>query len=526
MLSKIKDSYQFLILCALCIIFIILKYFTLNTPYFWDESWVYAPAIKAMAQSGISLMPHALSDFFSRGHPLFFFFTGAIWVKLLGSSFISLHLFALAIAISFIFTLFYIVKNLFDSTLALIVSAITLIQPNFISQSAIVLPEIFVSLWAVLTIYHFVKGNRFYYFLFGSLLMLTKESGIVIIASLMAYQCISFFVQKITLHSFKLFMVDSLFAFTPILPFIAFLIIQHSERGYYLYPEHVALLNFNWNNFQEVLKHCYDILFEGQGRILITWSFLIIFGLLYKPIPVFARWAIVIGLMVCVKIFFRYWPLPDWLMILFVGAFTCMFYYFMHIKYATASKQSEKFLATLFITGILYLVFSSINFFTNRYLLLLVPLMVIYFSYYIKTSIQFRPYLPYTWALVIVVLMICNVIFYCNSLGDDSPKYIHGIRLEQEMVKYMEQQHLQKSNIYSNFTMTVALHDKDCGFLTGDSIFTNLAVDLNKNTEYVVYTNVDFDTLWWKRSDTLPNFKIVKKFDYGIAHGRLFKRVL
>src|SRR6185312_9109450 len=169
MLGRLKNSYSFIILCILCIVFIVVKFSTLNTPFFWDEAWVYAPAIREMAKDGISLMPHALSDNYSRGHPLLFFTTGAMWVKLFGSSLFSMHLFALAVAISFIFTLFYIVKNIFaDSTLALLIASITLVQPIFVAQSGLVLPEVFLALWAILTIYHFVKGTRYYYFLFAT----------------------------------------------------------------------------------------------------------------------------------------------------------------------------------------------------------------------------------------------------------------------------------------------------------------------------------------------------------------------
>src|SRR5579863_8345635 len=106
MLSRLKNTYQFYILLILVLVFIIIKFCTLNTPFFWDEGWVYGPAIREMAKNGISLMPDALSDTYSRGHPLLFFVAGAIWVKLFGSTLFTMHLYALTIAICFIFTLY------------------------------------------------------------------------------------------------------------------------------------------------------------------------------------------------------------------------------------------------------------------------------------------------------------------------------------------------------------------------------------------------------------------------------------
>jgi 4-amino-4-deoxy-L-arabinose transferase-like glycosyltransferase len=521
--AKLKDSYQFCILFVLCAVFVCLKIPNLKIPFFWDEAWVYAPGIKVMAKSGASLLPHALADSYSRGHPLLFYCMGAIWVNLFGNSTFSIHLFALGIAVSFAFTLFYIVKKIFDPTLALIVTAITLTLPNFFAQSAIAVPEIFLSLWAILTIYHFVKGNKYYYFLVGTLMMLTKESGIAIIATLMLYPFICFITQKRILPSFKVFIQSSFFAFTPLFSFIAFLIVQHYQRGYYLFPEHLSLLNFNWHAFQETLKGCYDYLFEGQNRIFITWSFLIAFGLLYKPMPFIIRCFIVLGLMTCVKIFFRYWALPDWLMIIVIGLFTSIFYYLMHIKYAPEQKESNKFLAILFLFGIVYLIFSSINFITGRYLFILAPLLVLYFSYYIKIALRFHPVLPYCWAALIMGALVYYSIKICTNTGDESPRYIDSIKLEQQMVKYLEDQNLQKDSIYCKFTMEIALKDTGVGFLSGKP-FSNVNGSLDKNTEYVIYNNVDYDTLWIHGSDSLPQFQIIKTFNYGVANGKLFKR--
>ncbi len=528
MFAKPKESYSFIILCILCVVFVCIKIPNLNIPFFWDEAWVYTPALKTMAHDGLSMLPSGLVDSYSRGHPLLFFFCGALWVKIFGGSFFTLHAFALVIAIGFIFTLYFIVRKLFSSTLALIVSVITLAQPIFFAQAGLVLPEIFLSLWAILTIYHFVKKQWFYYFLFGSLMLLTKESGVIVIASLMLYQAICFSTQKITFQSLKTFVKDSFIAFAPMLSFIAFLIIQHHQRGYYFYPDHIALLNFNWHDFQETLKHLYDYLFEKQGRIYITVSFLALFALFYKPIPIIFRLLIVIGLFTCMKIFFRYWALPDWLMISFIGLFTTALYYFMHIKYAPKAEGTNKILAVIFIIGVLYMVFSSINFFTNRYLFMLVPLMVLYFSFYIKESLQFRVYLPYAWSAIIASLLVYTSIVYgkTSDLGDDSPKYIQSVKMEKMMVNYLEEQKLEQANIYCKFTMAVALKDKNIGFRSDTATFMNVKEVFNKNTEYVIYTTVDCDTLWDKDSDTLPHFQIVKKIDYGTAHGKLFKRIL
>ncbi len=528
MFIKLKDPYPFIVFCFLCIIFICIKIPNLNIPYYWDEAWVYVPGIKAMAHTGISLFPGSLKDAYSRGHPLLFFCTGSLWLKLFGDSFISLHLFALVIAIVFLFTLYYITRKLFDSTMALVVTSITVAQPNFFAQSAITLPEVFLSLWAILTIYHFVVKNYYYYFLFGSLLVLTKESGVAIIGALLIYRLICFLTQKITRDSFYSFLRDSLVTFIPLLIFILFLIVQRYQRGYYFFQNHIDLLSPYWGVLQERFRHCYYNLFIQQGRASITWSFLILFGLFYKQIPATIRLIIIAGLIVSVKIFFRNWAVPAWITLSFIGVCISIYYYWVHIKYVTNSAKTERLLAVLFITIVVFIVFSSINFLLSRYLLIMIPFIILYLTYYVRASFQFRTPFSYTWAAFIMCFVISNAIIYNTNTGDDSPGYIDAVKLQQMMVSYMEQQNMQKDTIYCQKTaIRIAFIDKNSGYLSGNTVFSNFSDRLDSNSKYVLYLNMDFEPpFYFTETDTLPPFQVVKKFDYGVAHGKLFKRIL
>ena len=53
--------------------FIILKWDALFLPYFWDEAWVYMPAIRTMAEKGPSILPGSIEADLYTGHPLFFY---------------------------------------------------------------------------------------------------------------------------------------------------------------------------------------------------------------------------------------------------------------------------------------------------------------------------------------------------------------------------------------------------------------------------------------------------------------------
>lgn len=94
------------VLVLVLVIFTILKIPHLLYPFYWDESWPYVPAIKAMYHHGISLLPNSIDPIISRGHPLFFHAIGALWMNIFGTSNLSLHCFALFISVSFLITIF------------------------------------------------------------------------------------------------------------------------------------------------------------------------------------------------------------------------------------------------------------------------------------------------------------------------------------------------------------------------------------------------------------------------------------
>ena len=196
------------------------------------------------------------------GHPLLFHCTGATWVMLFGTSLYSFHLFALTITLCFAFAFYYVVGKTFNAELAIFTVAICLAQPNIFAQSTLVLPELYVLLWSILTIYSYVKNNYFYYFLFGSFLLLTKETGLIIIASILIYHSIDFASEKLTIQSLKNYGKIVLILLTPLVLFISFLITQHFQKGYFFFPEHLSLINLNWKDLQEKLKSCYDLLFD------------------------------------------------------------------------------------------------------------------------------------------------------------------------------------------------------------------------------------------------------------------------
>nr|HMU05546.1 hypothetical protein [Saprospiraceae bacterium] len=97
----LKSSNQWYLIAVLIylLFWTLLRAQYIDIPFYWDEAWVYAPGIRHMMDSGPSLLPDAIPEFYSRGHPLLFYFLGGIWLKIFGTSFVAYHTFPLTISV-------------------------------------------------------------------------------------------------------------------------------------------------------------------------------------------------------------------------------------------------------------------------------------------------------------------------------------------------------------------------------------------------------------------------------------------
>ncbi|HWB62125.1 MAG TPA: glycosyltransferase family 39 protein, partial [Chitinophagales bacterium] len=130
----------------------IFKWNDLHLPYFWDELGVYTQAADYQYHHGISLMPASVPAWLSRGHPLFFVALSASVLKLFGENVFAAHLFSLFISSVLLFVVYRKTTKYFDSLTALVAVMLLAIQPLFLAQSALVLPEITLALFVLLAL--------------------------------------------------------------------------------------------------------------------------------------------------------------------------------------------------------------------------------------------------------------------------------------------------------------------------------------------------------------------------------------
>ncbi len=156
MLQLLKTRWELLIVL---ILFAIARWPALNYPFYIDESWSYAPGVALMYEHGPSLMPNAIDLFYSRGHPLLFYASAALWMKVFGASHFAQHAFALFISLLTLVAAHEVCLRLFNKTTANFALLIAPLQVMFFVQSAMLLPEMMITLLALLALYFSLCKN-------------------------------------------------------------------------------------------------------------------------------------------------------------------------------------------------------------------------------------------------------------------------------------------------------------------------------------------------------------------------------
>jgi 4-amino-4-deoxy-L-arabinose transferase-like glycosyltransferase len=231
----------------LLILFVIAKWPHLHYPFFWDESWSYAPGVRLMYNHGPSLMPDAIDTFYSRGHPLFFYAAASAWMHLTGGySHFNAHLFALFVTVCLLVTVYTFTRKFAGGAAALVAVASLMVHVGFFVQATSVMPEMMVALFSLLSVSAFADRK---YGLAGiglTLLLFTKESSIVAGFVLGIAALATLFNRELSRRE-KIYALLS--AALPAAAIGSFFLLQKHLLGWYLYPEHTGLISFEWNSF-------------------------------------------------------------------------------------------------------------------------------------------------------------------------------------------------------------------------------------------------------------------------------------
>lgn len=467
-----KHRYSLLLLLSIAILLVI-KIPDLFLPCFWDEACPYSVAIYDLYNHGLSISPGAIDPEVYRGHPILYHFLQVLWMKIFGSSLPVAKTFPLFVSVMLLITIFQFCKRIFNEKIAITAVIFILIQPVFLAQATFLLPEMLLALFAMLTLYGYINGNKILYLLACSALMMTKETGVVLFIAIMLFHLIDFFRSKD--RRFFPFLKSSLFLMIPILPVAAFFIAQKIIHGWFLFPFHIELLD-NSNLAGKIFRRFEFIFFNKANIILFIVAAIFLILSIYRIIKK---------------------------------------------RGLNLSLKQENFFIIFAIFAPLFIVFCAINFFTPRYTLCIMPMVMIVYAYCTLSLFNFKPLL----SLIPICGMIISFFFINLNPGnscDHTLAYRNAIYCHSEAVKYLEDHDYYDKHILTHFLMRVNLGHSSAGYRSNNIVFPNVTATHNENTEYFIISDTEYSTFHELKGD--DNLQLIKRFEKGRAFTEIYKR--
>jgi 4-amino-4-deoxy-L-arabinose transferase-like glycosyltransferase len=385
--------------------------------FHWDEMWSYVPAVRTMHENGISLLPSSMNPDISRGHPLFFYALNASFLKILGTSNSALHTLPLIISCICMYATYLIGSEFFSPKVGIVSSLLLMVQSMFFVQSAMVLPEVMIATLVLLAFYAFFKEKIYLYFFFTSLLVLTKESGIVLPAALAT----CYFFKEFDLRNID-FWKKIAWIIAPLSTFALFLLVQKMTFGWFFFPEHVGMMHLDVVNIKGVMKETFNYAFVTQNRR-----------------NVFAYGSLIVLLLFLVNKKFRF------------------------------AKPKNIELTLYFLTFILfYAVFCSVNFFTVRYVLCLIPVGLLFIvALFFELTPPKQHFVP-TLFFLFCMFTALNYTIKGRHPGDDELGAFDFIDVQAQAVSAIEKYVPKDKPVLTRygFLKNFALKTPYCGFLS------------------------------------------------------------
>ena len=475
LVPKTLSGNENLILTGLFILsvlaFTIYKIYFLALPYFWDESWVYGPALSEMSERIPSLLPGSIDIDLSRGHPMFFHFLGGIWGNIFGNTVTSLHAFALTISLATVSMTCYIVNKLVSKRAAILCVILILVQGIFLAQSAMVLPEVLVSLLAITTLYLWSQGRVIQATVLASICLLSKESGAILLPAMGLGYLANVLLQK-KFNWKESFGILGLLAIA-CLPYLLFLLAQKNKFGWYFYPNHVDLQAKSAIDFQRQLKASIAYTLFAEGRIYLTLLTIIFLSWTQRKSIVFWAW-LSFSIIQLVFVFIPLWGTIFNLSIYIILSIASII---MMIKsFQSNYREQDYFLLISGIFAYIYLLFNAFNFFSVRYLLVLV---ILYVIWNVKLLDKIRINILSSALLLVAIGLLLSHALMDETASDTNQSFINYGRAQLQLTQELEARNKQTAQIFAPFLVAEGLRKRHAGFISTDCTFSRVQYHFN-----------------------------------------------
>jgi len=164
----------------------------LSTPFHWDEMGAYIPPAHWLNETGLfRAIPGFYPDVKFFGHPTGLYFSLALVYRIFGESIQISHLFAMLFAFLGLLYTYRLGALVFDRTCGVIASLLLFASPLYFAQAGLVLGDMPITAFGLMSVYYALKGNLFKYLLCASYMVMLKETSIAIVAAILVYLIIT-----------------------------------------------------------------------------------------------------------------------------------------------------------------------------------------------------------------------------------------------------------------------------------------------------------------------------------------------
>ncbi len=400
------------------------------------------------------------------------------------------------------------------------------IQTIFIVQSSFLLPEVLITLLALLCFHYYTVNQFLLTSILLTMLFYSKESGMIAGAVLGAHAFISLF-NKTGLLRIRISRILS-----TIVPFIAiavFFVLQKQLRGWTLYPEHTNMIVTQWVlYFYDFKTKCMDTAFVMDQRhyyfviMLIVSAIAAIKNKNYKYLFIF------------IQAIFTFYAVDDMrsgrmlpsipFSIVFICSVIFMMYSLVQLKIIEDKRQIQ--FITLTISFIfVFFCFSAMNFFTPRYMIIAIVPLLIFCAVLTEKMIRLSYFFLYYPSLALIVLIGIYTYNTSAGWGDVQPGAFDAVEVQQKMVDYFEQNNLYDKTIgCGSFLGGRHLLLSATGFLHNNKPFKNTTWGIDSQTDYAVFDNIEPDDRY-KIVANSPSFRHVYRYEKNGIWTEIFQAV-
>ena len=418
-----------------------------------------------MAKAGPNMLPGTIPLDFSKGHPLFFYFLASLWIKFIaGDSLILMRLFPLLVALAALVVFHRFAKRHTNLLLANIAVVLLSLQSLFLAQASLILPEILLFTLFMLCFDSYLSRSFGLYALFGSLMMLTKETGAVFI---MVFG-LAYLIENYRTWNTKVFWRNLFLLSVPGLVYMAFLLLHYLEFGVFFFAEHLDYITTNSAKVLYKFNSATFILFLAHGRNVIFFAAILVLTILLftKKSIAYKRFLVIIGAII-----------------------------------------------------IPFLIFAILNFFTYRYVF---PVMGIFLLASLAIIQQLK--VKYQAVNIICIACILSVSAYYSATkrgkGDADLGYTEFLVVHQQIVSYCEQQGWYDKEIGAGFNIQMDMSNPYAHYLSAGKTFHMNHIPGLENRDLIIYDSTcsPFEML----EDEKNKLTLVKRFEYKNHWGEIY----